>query len=431
MKANYADFDDLDFEKYFWADFPENNKQIIKRIQNLEWYLLGRIQAKCEQIQHLPVSPAVAEELSELYLARGVSSTAAIEGSTFTADEVLQIRHQQLEAQPSQQYIQKDVENIYAAFDSIKHEDSSGSNRPLTVERICELHALIYDGLSEPKKDVPGQMPGQIRSSSVGVARYRAPDAKHCRKLLDGLCAWLEDFLMADSPDGSNPDGSNTDGADDGRHASSNLHQVNAEFFGKAVLAAVLVHVYLLLIHPFQDGNGRLSRAVEMKILLSHNIPEMSVYLLSNHYNETRARYYQLLDEVSHERSFPVEKFIRYALEGLSDQLDAQLDELRNENMRLLVAGHVQQEFLGKMKLLEMRQRELATALALNGQPVELYAVPSLSPQLVKYYEKLTHKTVTRDINTLSKLGIATLTPAGVEINRNFFTQSHSNALRH
>jgi len=35
MKANYADFDDLDFEKYFWADFPENNKQIIKRIQNL------------------------------------------------------------------------------------------------------------------------------------------------------------------------------------------------------------------------------------------------------------------------------------------------------------------------------------------------------------------------------------------------------------
>lgn len=363
---------------------------------------MGQIQAKCEQIKYLPISPELVAKLSEVYLAKGVNATTAIEGNTLTEQEVLKIRRQELQVQPSHEYLQREVENSYAAFESIRQEVSENPWSPLTVERICELHALVFDGLAKPDMDDPGQ----LRSRKVVVGNYKPPEPQYCHDLLVNFCDWLEEFLEVKSSPGT--------------------PEASAEQFARAVFAAVMSHLYLLLIHPFADGNGRLSRAIEARILLVSGIPTMSTQLLSNHYNQTRPRYYQLLDTISLSRKFPAEKFIGYALEGFSEQLDTQLEDFENENIRLLMAGHIQKEFTGQTKPLQLRQKELATALAFRPEPVPPHAVPSLTPLLAKYYEKKTLKSVSRDLNALSRLGIINLTLFGVEINRNLFAQGGS-----
>ena len=54
-----------------------------------------------------------------------------------------------------------------------------------------------------------------------------------------------------------------------------------------AILRAITAHLYLIWIHPFGDGNGRLARLVEFTILLKSGIPSIAAHLLSNHYNAT------------------------------------------------------------------------------------------------------------------------------------------------
>ena len=89
--------------------------------------------------------------------------------------------------------------------------------------------------------------------------------------------------------------------------------------------------VYLALIHPYGDGNGRLSRLLEFAILLRAGVPDIAAHLLSNLYNETRARYYQELQETHGDMidgAYPPyiqwHGFLEYALEGYCDSLAEQ-----------------------------------------------------------------------------------------------------------
>ena len=46
------------------------------------WILLGEAQSKCEHLSGVPLPVGVQRELNQLYLAKGVLATTAIEGNT-------------------------------------------------------------------------------------------------------------------------------------------------------------------------------------------------------------------------------------------------------------------------------------------------------------------------------------------------------------
>ena len=53
------------------------------------WLGLGEAASKCEHLSRVPLRPATALQVHQLYLAKGAAATTAIEGNTLSEAEVL------------------------------------------------------------------------------------------------------------------------------------------------------------------------------------------------------------------------------------------------------------------------------------------------------------------------------------------------------
>jgi hypothetical protein len=86
------------------------------------WLCLGEAVSKCEHLARVPLRPATAEKLHQLYLAKGAAATTAIEGNTLSEDEVLRAVEGRLEVPPSKEYQKQEVENIIVACNRISEQ---------------------------------------------------------------------------------------------------------------------------------------------------------------------------------------------------------------------------------------------------------------------------------------------------------------------
>ena len=111
------------------------------------WMLLGECQSKCEHIAGVPLRPITAKQLHQLYLAKGVAATTAIEGNTLSEKQVLEHLKGKLELPASQNYLKQELDNITAACNSIRHQVQTKTLPSLTPKRIEELNRLLLDKL--------------------------------------------------------------------------------------------------------------------------------------------------------------------------------------------------------------------------------------------------------------------------------------------
>jgi Fic family protein len=343
------------------------------------WALLGEAKSKAQHVANALVSPERAEELMQVYLSKGVLATTAIEGNTLSEEEVRRILDHTLELPASRQYLQREIENVLAAYNLVQGEMLASPQQPLSVERLREYNRLILDGLELEK----GVVPGEIRRHSVVVGPYRAVPAEDAEHLLRRLCEWLnsEDFAgPPDSPELAAP---------------------------LAIVKAIVAHLYLAWIHPFGDGNGRTARLVELQILLGAGFPVPACQLLSNHYNLTRSEYYRQLT-LSTQGAEGVASFLDYAAQGFVDQLREQLDLIWRQQFEDRWAQHVHQSFGGPRSTTDERRLRLVLAVsraAWNaGEPVPKRVMRTLTPKLAAAYATKTEKTLTRDLNVVAKL---------------------------
>lgn len=65
------------------------------------WISFGEASSKCEHISRVPLRPATAQALHQLYLAKGVAATTAIEGNTLSEEQVLKAVEGKLVVPPS------------------------------------------------------------------------------------------------------------------------------------------------------------------------------------------------------------------------------------------------------------------------------------------------------------------------------------------
>ncbi|MGH9801799.1 MAG: Fic family protein, partial [Blastocatellia bacterium] len=161
------------------------------------WMLLGECQSKCEHIAGVPLRPAIAQHLHQLYLAKGVSATTAIEGNTLSEKQVLDHLRGRLELPRSQEYLKQELNNIADGCNSILNQVRTRRLPKLTSDGIKELNRTVLDKLPVEEHVVPGK----VRSFSVGVANYRGAPAEDCNYLLDRLCEWLNGPGFEASPE--------------------------------------------------------------------------------------------------------------------------------------------------------------------------------------------------------------------------------------
>ncbi|MBK5221139.1 MAG: Fic family protein, partial [Thermoleophilia bacterium] len=352
------------------------------------WVLLGEAKSKSLHVGRALLSPAAAAELLQAYLVKGMLATTAIEGNTLSEDEVRRILDHTLELPPSREYLEREIENVLAAYNVARKELLDDPDLPFSVARLCEYNRLILEGLDVDE----GVVPGRIRQHSVVVGTYKAVPAAEAELLLARLCDWLngEDF---DPP----PD----------------APQLAAPL---AVVKAIVAHLYLAWIHPFGDGNGRTARLLELQILLGAGFPVPTCQLLSNHYNLTRSEYYRQLT-ISSRSHDGVRSFLHYAAQGFVDQLREQLDVIRKVQFADRWEQFVYQSFGERRGDTDNRRLQLVLDLSRvfqqEGDPVPKRSIPTLSPRLAAAYASKTEKTLSRDLNAIKGLGLLRQLPDG------------------
>ena len=93
------------------------------------WRALGEAQSKCEHVAGAPLPPHLAEELSAIYMAKGVHATTAIEGNTLSEQEVADILAGTADLPPSRDYQKVEIKKDAAALVSRPVSAPSGGHR--------------------------------------------------------------------------------------------------------------------------------------------------------------------------------------------------------------------------------------------------------------------------------------------------------------
>ena len=338
------------------------------------WISLGEAQGRCEDIARVPLRPDIAESLHNLYLAKGVMATTAIEGNTLTEDEVRDIIRGTLQLPPSREYLKREVDNILEACNVVVGDLEIGERIFLTSELLGGFNTTVLKGLHLEE----GAKAGQLRVRSVGVGTYRAVPAEDWAYLLDRTCKWLN---------------------------SRDFAPGKGVKIVTGLVKAIVAHVYFVWIHPFDDGNGRTARLLEFLVLLQSGVPSVAAHLLSNHYNATRTEYYRQLDATS-KSGGDLLPFILYAVRGFVDQLREAADLIRVQQLQTVWINYVHDKFRSKTSAANVRRRRLVLALTDADGPVRPAEIRRLTPELHLEYKSRTAKTVMRDVNALVKVGL-------------------------
>jgi Fic family protein len=340
------------------------------------WALLGEAFSKCQHLIGAPLTPAVAAELSSVYLVKGAVATTAIEGNTLTEDEARAILEGRRKLPPSQRYLQREIENVVRALRLVDEATRKNHRIEVDPEWIKEQNRLILDGLDADEHVTAGG----YTTTRVVVGNYRGAPPGDVPYLMARLTDWLTGLAR---PVGEEP--------------------ANLRFF-RAFLAAVLGHLYIAWIHPFGDGNGRTARLLECAILANYGlVPWVSANLLSDHYNRTRSEYYRRLDRAS--RTGDVAGFVSYATQGFVDLLREQIDVVQHQQLAVSWASYVHEQ-LAMLPNTEATARQRTLLLSMPDAPVPVAALRRLTPELAELYASKSDKTITRDVNRLQALGL-------------------------
>ena len=141
-------------------------------------------------------------------------------------------------------------------------------NRPLTRRRLFKWHDSLFpaggSGIARIEIGKYRQGPMQVVSGPIGKERlhYEAPPAERVSEEMAEFLDWFED------PGAMDP-----------------------------LLAAGLAHFWFVTIHPFDDGNGRIARAIADMALARAEQSPRRYYSLSKQIRIERNDYYRSLEQ--------------------------------------------------------------------------------------------------------------------------------------
>lgn len=352
-------WEEVDWPELMWN--AEALAPVLAQTRHAQGRLLGRMEALGFDLQG---------EAELRTLTSDVLMSSEIEGEKLDREQVRSsvARRLGLEAGglvPSERDVEGVVEMMLDATQAF--------DQPLTAERLFAWHASLFPtGRSGMRKvhvgawrdDADGPM--QVVSGPVGRERvhYVAPPA---RRLADEMKAFLDWF--------------------------------NAEMPVDPVLKSGLAHFWFVTVHPFDDGNGRIARAISDMMLARSESSSRRFYSMSTQIRAERDAYYDRL-EASQRDGTDVTAWLAWFLECHSRAVDGA------------------QQMLGKV-LTKARFWE-----RVSGQPLNERQIKVLNRLLDGFEGKLTSSkwaklakcsqdTAQRDLVDLMQRGVLSRSAAG------------------
>jgi cell filamentation protein, protein adenylyltransferase len=161
---------------------------------------------------------------------------------------------------------------------------------PLTLADILSMHRMVADesGVKDNNGGVLRTLGVQVGRREVGGVHAGAPPGR-LPHLMDQYVRFVNDNRWRS--------------------------------FAPAVHALV-AHFFFTTIHPFDDGNGRVSRLVSAAILFQRGYNGHGFYALSNYFYQNDIKYHSLLHQCWQQPlPFNLTAFVAFGMEGLAIEL--------------------------------------------------------------------------------------------------------------
>ncbi len=245
-----------DWSSFHWSN--DNLAEQLAAVRHHQGRLIGRMEALGFQLR----KEAVLETLTEEVL-----KSSEIEGEILDKDQVRSSIARRLGMDVGALTpADRDVEGVVEMMlDATQNYDAQ-----LTEDRLFAWHAALFptgrSGMRRIKvgawrSDSDGPM--QVVSGPVGRERvhYQAPQAKRLGREMKAFLKWFN-------------------GTDD----------------IEPVLKAALAHLWFVTIHPFDDGNGRIARAISDMALARSEHSAQRFYSMSAQIRREQKAYYDVLE---------------------------------------------------------------------------------------------------------------------------------------
>jgi Fic family protein len=184
------------------------------------------------------------------------------------------------------------------------------------------------------------------------------------------------------------------------------------------VMQALLAHFFLVTIHPFGDGNGRVSRLVEAGILYQGGYNVFGFYGLSNYFYRNETEYKATLQECRRTQPFDVTSFIEFGLRGFSEELKGISNFIKTKLNRVVYRTMLVRAFNTRVgerrKALNQREYNLLDYLIVQTEPLDPFSDnPSRqikfselceAPYIKQAYRDVTNRTFSRELTRLSDM---------------------------
>ena len=228
-------------------------------------------------------------DLSELQLGEWTQeaiATAQIEGETLQVNSVRASAARRLGLTPADG-VPKDA-RTEATLDIVEAAIARW-NEPLAEDRLLDWHAALFpNGRSGITRIVTGgyrvhEDPMQIVTPRIGkpdTVHYEAPPSRDVPAQMKALLEWFEEGRARPTMDG--------------------------------IVRSAMAHLWFETIHPFEDGNGRIGRALSDLALAQDLRSNQRLFSLSQQLWLDRAGYYSQLQAASAQESMDVTPWVRW-----------------------------------------------------------------------------------------------------------------------
>jgi Fic family protein len=317
---------------------------------------ISKIEAAEEVIRHAPILPLWEKQFKEDAVVRAVYHGTHIEGNKLHMDEakdVLLGKDVMARARDIQEVIN------YRKVIELIEEESKKKVEKITEQLIKKIHRIIVDKILV--KEESGEYRKKqvvIRNSETGEITFRPPTPIEVPFLMREFLHWVNSQTKED------------------------IHPV---------IKAGIAHHELARIHPFIDGNGRVSRILATLILTLGGYDIRRFFSLEEYYDKDSILYYEHLQKAT---AGDITSWLEYFTYGAAYEFE----RIKNKILKLSQDVKMQQKMGGKQVFLTERQIKLLEYIQEIGY-LQNKAFSTIFPNL-------SEDSILRDVQDLKKKGI-------------------------
>jgi len=275
-----------------WFDFKYDEAAMLRPLSELR-VLQGKLLGRATSLDL-----KFETEAQAVVLVEEAVRTAEIEGQKLNRDEVRSSVAVRLGLPKGVGVQDRSIDGLVdVLLDAVRSQE-----KPLTLERLNGWHAALfpsgYSGLKKIKVGrLRGDEPMRIVSGPVGKEKvhFEAPPKERLDTEMRLFLEWWR----------SSP--GNIDG----------------------ILRAAAAHLRFVTIHPYEDGNGRLARALTDMALAQDEKLKVRFYSVSSEIMRSRDKYYKILEDVQRCR-VDVTKWYLWFIQCVSASIEHSQDIIAN-----------------------------------------------------------------------------------------------------